>query len=47
LAATAGRAFSDALGIGLTAAAAVALVGALLVALRLPGRPLAAMPVLA
>jgi EmrB/QacA subfamily drug resistance transporter len=38
LAATAGRAFTDALGLGLTAAAAVALVGALLVAVRLPSR---------
>jgi EmrB/QacA subfamily drug resistance transporter len=37
LAATASRAFTDALGIGLTAAAAVALIGALLVMLRLPG----------
>ena len=36
LAATAGRAFTDALGIGLTAAAVVALVGAVLVAVRLP-----------
>jgi EmrB/QacA subfamily drug resistance transporter len=36
LADTAGRAFTDALGIGLTAAAAVAFAGALLVLLRLP-----------
>ena len=36
LAATAGRAFTDALGLGLTAAAAVALAGAVLVAVRLP-----------
>jgi predicted MFS family arabinose efflux permease len=42
LAAGAGRAFTDALGIGLTAAAAVALAGALLVLLRLPdGREVA------
>ena len=48
LAMTAGRAFTDALGIGLTAAAAVALVGAVLVALRLPNAhvvPKTAMPV--
>ena len=43
LADTAGHAFTEALGIGLTAAAAVALAGALLVLLRLPsGRPAAA-----
>ena len=36
LADTAGRAFTDALGLGLTAAAAVALAGALLVLWRLP-----------
>ena len=36
LADTAGQAFTDALGIGLTAAAAVALAGALLVLMRLP-----------
>ncbi len=36
LAAVAGRAFTDALGIGLTAAAAVAFAGALLVLRRLP-----------
>ena len=39
----AGRAFTEALGVGLTAAAAVALSGAVLVLLRLPsGRPAAA-----
>ena len=37
LADTAGRAFTDALGIGLTAAAVAALAGAILVLLRLPG----------
>jgi molybdenum cofactor sulfurtransferase len=37
LADTAGHAFTEALGIGLTAAAVVALAGALLVLLRLPG----------
>jgi EmrB/QacA subfamily drug resistance transporter len=37
LADAAARAFTDALGLGLTAAAVVALAGALLVALRLPG----------
>jgi EmrB/QacA subfamily drug resistance transporter len=43
LAAGAGRAFTEALGIGLTAAAGVALAGALLVLLRLPdGRKAAA-----
>ena len=36
LADTAGQAFTDALGIGLTAAAVAALAGALLVLLRLP-----------
>ena len=45
LADTAGRAFTEALGIGLTAAAVVALAGALLVLLRLPsGRPVATSP---
>ena len=45
LADTAGQAFTDALGIGLTAAAAVALAGALLVLLRLPsGRTRATTP---
>ena len=37
LADTAGRAFTDALGLGLTAAAVAALAGAILVLLRLPG----------
>jgi EmrB/QacA subfamily drug resistance transporter len=45
LADTAGHAFTDALGIGLTAAAAVALAGAVLVLLRLPSdRALAKTP---
>jgi EmrB/QacA subfamily drug resistance transporter len=47
LAESASRAFTDALGVGLTAAAAVALAGALLVLLRLPGdraRSAAAVP---
>jgi EmrB/QacA subfamily drug resistance transporter len=42
LAAHAGRAFTDALGIGLTAAAAVAIAGGLLVLLRLPDNRAAA-----
>ena len=45
LADTAGRAFTEALGIGLTAAAVVALAGAVLVLLRLPsGRAVATSP---
>ncbi len=44
LADTAGRAFSEALGIGFTAAAAVALAGAVLVLLRLPSDRAAAAP---
>jgi EmrB/QacA subfamily drug resistance transporter len=44
LIAKAGQAFTDALGVGLTAAAAAALAGALLVALRLPRRDPVAVP---